>query len=90
MERLLAAFKETTLSFVILPGQMIVHITPFTPFQSRIPELLNFSILIYADLEVDIRPNPVSHHFIIERQIKISKNGKMPSEDGHEMTVLLT
>jgi transposase len=57
-ERLLAAFKEITLSAVILPDQTIVHITPLSPVQNRILELLDFSTSIYTDLAVDILPNP--------------------------------
>lgn len=57
-ERLLAAFKESTLSFVQLPGQTIVHITPLTPLQSRILTLLDLSPSIYADLAANSLPNP--------------------------------
>lgn len=57
-ERLLAAFKEITLSFVFLPDQTIVHITPLSPLQIRILELLDFQTSIYSDLAVYIRPNP--------------------------------
>ena len=49
-ERLLAAFKDITLSVVLLPGQTIVHITPLTPLQGRILELLHLSPSIYTDL----------------------------------------
>jgi hypothetical protein len=41
-ERLLAAFKEITLSVVFLPDQTIVYITPLSPLQIRILELLDF------------------------------------------------
>ena len=57
-ERLLAAFKEITLSVVQLPGQRIVHITPLTPLQSRILKLLDLPTSIYTDLAVNILPNP--------------------------------
>jgi len=57
-ERLLAAFKEITLSAVLLPDQIIVHITPLSPVQNRILELLDFSTSVYTDLAVDILPNP--------------------------------
>ena len=57
-ERLLAAFKEITLSVVFLPDQRIVHITPLSPLQNRILELLDFPASIYTNLAVDIRPNP--------------------------------
>jgi transposase len=49
-ERLLAAFKDITLSFVHLPGQTIVHITPLTPLQGRILSLLGLPTAIYTDL----------------------------------------
>src|SRR5690606_29006612 len=49
-ERLLAAFKDITLSFVHLPDQTIVHITPLTPLQGRILSLLGLSTAIYTDL----------------------------------------
>jgi transposase len=57
-ERLLAAFKEITLSVVRLPAQRIVHITPLTPLQSRILELLDLPPSIYTDLGVNTQPNP--------------------------------
>jgi transposase len=57
-ERLLAAFKEITLSLVLLPGQTIVHVTPLTPLQSRILKLLDLPTSIYADLAANILPNP--------------------------------
>jgi transposase len=57
-ERLLAAFKDITLSVVRLPGQRIVHITPLTPLQSRILELLDLPPSIYTDLGVNTKPNP--------------------------------
>ena len=57
-ERLLAAFKEITLSVVQLPGQTIIHITPLTPIQSRILKLLDFSTSIYTDLAANNLPNP--------------------------------
>lgn len=57
-ERLLAAFKEITLSVVQLPDQRTVHITPLTPLQRRILELLNLSPSIYTDLGLNTKPNP--------------------------------
>ncbi len=57
-ERLLAAFKDITLSVVLLPGQTIVHITPLTPLQARILKLLDLSTSIYTDLAANILPNP--------------------------------
>ena len=57
-ERLLAAFKEITLSLVQLSGQTIVHITPLTPLQSRILTVLDLSPAIYTDLAPNTLPNP--------------------------------
>ena len=57
-ERLLAAFKDITLSVVQLPAQRIVHITPLTPLQGRILELLDLPPSIYTDLGVNTQPNP--------------------------------
>jgi transposase len=57
-ERLLAAFANITLSLIQLPGQNIVHITPLTPLQCRILELLDLPTSIYSDLVVNVLPNP--------------------------------
>jgi transposase len=57
-ERLLAAFKDITLSFVRLPGQTIVHITPLSPLQGRILVLLGLPTTIYSDLAANTLPNP--------------------------------
>jgi hypothetical protein len=57
-DRLLAAFKEITLSSVILPDQTIIQLTPLSPVQIWILELLDFSPSNYSDLAVDILPNP--------------------------------
>jgi len=57
-ERLLAAFAHITLSLIHLPGQSIVHITPLTPLQCRILELLDLPTAIYMDLVVNVLPNP--------------------------------
>ena len=57
-ERLLAAFKEINLTFVVLSDQTLAHITPLSPLQNRILELLDFSSSIYTNLAADIRPNP--------------------------------
>ena len=57
-ERLLAAFKEITLSLVQLPGQTIVHITPLSPLQNRILTLLDLPPAIYTDLAANSLPNP--------------------------------
>jgi transposase len=57
-ERLLAAFANVTLSLIQLPGQNIVHVTPLTPLQHRILELLDLPTSIYTDLAVNLLPNP--------------------------------
>jgi hypothetical protein len=41
-----------------LPDQTIVHITPLSPLQNRILDLLSLPTSIYTDLAVDIHPNP--------------------------------
>ena len=57
-ERLLAAFANVTLSLIQLPGQSIVHITPLTPLQCRILDLLDLPSSIYTDLAANVLPNP--------------------------------
>lgn len=57
-ERLLAAFKDITLSLVQLPGQTVVHITPLTPLQSRILYLLDLPTSLYTDLAANTPPIP--------------------------------
>jgi transposase len=57
-ERLLAVFKDITLSLVQLSGQTIVHITPLTPLQCHILKLLDLPISIYTDLAANALPNP--------------------------------
>ena len=49
-ERLLRAFQEVTLSIVDMGSQRIQHITPLSPLQNRILQLLKFSDLIYTEL----------------------------------------
>jgi transposase len=49
-ERLLKAFNNITLTIVHLPGQAIHHVTPLTPLQTRILELLGLSPTIYTAL----------------------------------------
>jgi hypothetical protein len=55
---LLAAFASITLSLIQLPGQTIVHITPLTPLQCRILELLDLPPSIYTQLALNVLPNP--------------------------------
>lgn len=49
-ERLLRAFKEVTLSVIILEGREIRHLTPLSPIQNRILLLLKFPDSLYTDL----------------------------------------
>jgi transposase len=57
-ERLLAAFKDITLTRIHLPGQVVTHFTPLTPLQSRVLALLGLPSSIYSDLAVNSLPNP--------------------------------
>jgi len=57
-ERLLAAFTEINLSLVVLPDQTIVHITPLTPLQCRMLQLLDLPASIYTNLAANSLPNP--------------------------------
>ena len=50
-ERLLKTFDDVTLTIVRLPDQTIIrHITPLTPLQTRILELLGLSAAVYTRL----------------------------------------
>jgi transposase len=49
-ERLLKAFGNITLTIVHLPGQVVYHVTPLTPLQTRILELLGLPLTIYSAL----------------------------------------
>jgi len=49
-ERLLKAFNNITLTSVRLPGQVVHHVTPLTPLQTRILELLGLPPTIYTAL----------------------------------------
>ena len=49
-ERLLKMFDNVTLSIVHLPDQTIRHVTPLTPLQTRILELLGLSATVYTRL----------------------------------------
>lgn len=55
-ERILRAFRGVTLSFVTFPGQQIRHMTPLSPLQSRILQLLKLSDSIYTSL-AQVDPN---------------------------------
>jgi transposase len=49
-ERLLKVFGNITLTIVHLSGQVLHHVTPLTPLQTRILELLGLSPTIYTAL----------------------------------------
>lgn len=49
-ERLLKMFDNVTLTIVHLPDQTIRHITPLTPLQTRILDLLGLSAAVYTRL----------------------------------------
>jgi transposase len=49
-ERLLKMFDNVTLTIVHLPNQTIRHITPLSPLQTRILELLGLSAAVYTRL----------------------------------------
>ena len=50
-ERLLKMFNDVTLTIVRMPDQTIIrHITPLTPLQTRILELLGLSAAVYTRL----------------------------------------
>jgi transposase len=49
-ERLLRAFSAVTLTLVHLPDRTIRHVTPLTPLQTQILQLLNLSPDIYSSL----------------------------------------
>jgi transposase len=49
-ERLLKTFDNLTLTIVHLPDQTIRHITPLSPLQTRILELLGLSAAVYTRL----------------------------------------
>jgi transposase len=49
-ERLLAGFREITLTIVTLPGRVVCHVTPLTTLQQRLLELVDCSPEIYERL----------------------------------------
>jgi transposase len=52
-ERLLAAFREVTLTIIDLPGRVVRHLTPLTLLQQRILELMDCAPTIYTRLSTD-------------------------------------
>ena len=57
-ERLLAAFREVTLTIIDLPGGVVRHLTPLTLLQQRILELLECAPTIYTRLASDFVQPP--------------------------------
>lgn len=55
-ERIFRAFRGVTLSCISLPGQQIRHMTPLSPLQSRILQLLKLSDSLYTSLAL-VEPN---------------------------------
>ncbi len=49
-ERLLEAFREVTLTVVHAPGKALRHVTPLSPLQQQILNLLGFSPAVYLRL----------------------------------------
>ncbi len=57
-ERLLAGFRDITLTIVRVPGQVLRHLTPLTPLQQRLLTLLDCSPDIYLRLAADSAQPP--------------------------------
>ena len=56
-ERLLEAFQDLTLTVIELPQQTIRYMTPLSPVQLRILEILGFSSEVYTSLEaISVEP----------------------------------
>jgi transposase len=49
-ERLLASFREVTLTIITLPGQIVRHLTPLTALQQQILDLMDCPPTIYTRL----------------------------------------
>jgi transposase len=49
-ERLLKAFNNINLTLIQFPQQLVRHVTPLTPLQQRILELLGLSPALYGAL----------------------------------------
>ena len=52
-ERILKAYSRITLTIVELAGQIFHHVTPLSPLQKRILELLGLTDRIYLGLEIN-------------------------------------
>ncbi len=57
-ERLLAAFRDLTLTIVEVPGGVVCHLTPLTPLHERLLGLLDCSPEIYLRLASDSSQPP--------------------------------
>jgi transposase len=57
-ERLLATFRDVTLTIVGLPGRVVWHLTPLTAVQQRILELMGCASTIYSQLTHDSAEPP--------------------------------
>lgn len=57
-ERLLATFRDVTLTIVGLPERVVWHLTPLTAAQQRILELMGYSSTIYTRLTGDSNDPP--------------------------------
>ncbi len=57
-ERLLANFRNVTLTMVGLPGRMVWHLTPLTVVQQRILAAMGCSLTIYSRLASDSHDPP--------------------------------
>ncbi len=57
-ERLLAAFREVTLTVVALPGRVVQHLTPLTLVQQRLLALVDCTLDIYLRLGYDSAQPP--------------------------------
>jgi transposase len=56
-ERLLEAFQDLTLTVIEWPQRTIRHMTPLSPVQLRILEILGFSSEVYTSLEaISVKP----------------------------------
>ena len=59
-ERLLEAFQEIYLIHIVVSGQKIQYISPLSPLQNRILQLLKFSSTIYTSLATSLaHPEPL-------------------------------
>jgi transposase len=57
-ERLLKAFRGSTLTIVQLPEQVIRHVTPLSELQQHILILLGLPVSIYENLALPVQPIP--------------------------------